>query len=54
MELAEVLVDRKRYSEVRDLLATIPPLPQSDVMDAQYQRDAAALAERIRDKRDGR
>lgn len=53
LELAEVLVDRKRYSEARDVLATIPPLPQSDVMDAQYQRDAAALAERIRDKRDG-
>ena len=53
LELAEVLVDRKRYSEARDLLATIPSLPQSDVMDAQYQRDAAALAERIRDKRDG-
>ncbi len=53
LELAEVLVDRKRYSEARELLASIPPLPQSDVMDAQYQRDAAALAERIRDKRDG-
>lgn len=53
LELAEVLADRKRYSEARELLASIPPLPQSDVMDAQYQRDAAALAERIRDKRDG-
>jgi len=53
LELAEVLVDRKRYREARELLATIPSLPQSDVMDAQYQRDAAALAERIRDKRDG-
>ena len=53
LELAEVLVDRKRYAEARDLLTSIPPLPQSDVMDAQYQRDAAALAERIRDKRDG-
>jgi tetratricopeptide (TPR) repeat protein len=53
LELAEVLVDRKLYRDARDLLATIPPLPQSDVMDAQYQRDAAALAERIRDKRDG-
>jgi tetratricopeptide (TPR) repeat protein len=53
LELAEVLVDRKRYSEARELLASIPPLPQSDVMDAQYQRDAARLAERIRDKRDG-
>jgi len=53
LELAEVLVDRKRYGEARDLLATIPSLPQSDVMDEQYQRDAAALAERIRDKRDG-
>jgi tetratricopeptide (TPR) repeat protein len=53
LELAQVLVDRKRYSEARALLATIPPLSQSDVMDEQYQRDAAALAERIRDKRDG-
>lgn len=54
LELAEVLVDRKRYTEARELLASIPPLPQSDVMDATYQRDAAALAERIRDKQDGR
>lgn len=53
LELAEVLVDRKRYSEARDLLASIPPLPQSDVMDAVYQREAAGLAERISDKRDG-
>ena len=44
---------RRAVDEARDLLATIPPLPQSDVMDAQYQRDAAALAERIRNKRDG-
>jgi tetratricopeptide (TPR) repeat protein len=54
LELAEVLVDRKRYAEARELLASIPPLPPSDVMDAQYQRDAAALAERIGDKQDGR
>lgn len=54
LELAEVLVDRKRYREAREILASIPPLPQSDVMDAQYQRDADSLAERIRDKEDGR
>ncbi len=53
LELADVLVDRKRYSDARAQLAAIAPLPQSDVMDAQYQRDAAALAERIRDKQDG-
>ena len=54
LELAEVLVDRKRYSDARELLETIPPLAQSDPMDDQYKRDAAALAERIKDKRDGR
>ena len=52
LELAEVYVDRKRYSDARELLAAIPPLPLSDVLDPQYQRDAAALAVKIKDRRD--
>jgi tetratricopeptide (TPR) repeat protein len=54
LELAEVYAELKRYRAARELLATIPPLPQSDVLDARYQRDATALAARIRDRRDPR
>ncbi|HXF96748.1 MAG TPA: tetratricopeptide repeat protein [Gemmatimonadales bacterium] len=52
LELAEVLVDLGRFSEARAQLQAIPGLPVRDVMDEEYKREAAALLERIRDKRD--
>jgi hypothetical protein len=52
LELAEIYVDLEQYTRARELLASIPPLPQSDPFDAQYQRDAAALMERIAGKKD--
>lgn len=52
LELAEVYVDLRRYAQARELLASIPPLPIADVLDARYQRDAEELLVEIRDKRD--
>jgi tetratricopeptide (TPR) repeat protein len=52
LELAEVYVDLDRYSKARELLQTIPPLPIGDVQDTRYKQEAAALLERIRDKKD--
>ena len=52
LELAEVLVDLKRYSEARGQLERIPSLPVRDVLDEQYKREAAELLERIKDKED--
>ena len=52
LELAEVLVDRGRYSEARKHLEKISGLPVSDVLDEHYKRDAAALLERIKNKQD--
>jgi hypothetical protein len=52
LELAEVLVDRERYSAAREQLTTIATLPIGDVLDPQYQREAAALLARVAGKRD--
>lgn len=52
LELAEVYVDLDQYSKARELLQSIPPLPQSDPMDTVYQHDAAALLQRIAAKKD--
>ena len=52
LELAEVYVDLDRYSKARELLQTIPPLPIGDILDPRYKQEAAALLERIRDKKD--
>ena len=52
LELAEVYVDLGRYTEARELLNSIPPLPLGDVLDAQYKREAADLLTEIRDKKD--
>ncbi|MGH7701025.1 MAG: hypothetical protein ACREMJ_10985, partial [Gemmatimonadales bacterium] len=52
LELAEVLADVERFSEARQYLESVAPLPIGDVLDEQYKREAAALLEKIRDKRD--
>lgn len=53
LELAEVLVDLKRYDEARRQLALIPDLPILDVLDPSHKKKAAKLLEKIRDKKGG-
>lgn len=52
LDLAEMLIDRKRYSEARIHLTRIGELPIYDVLDPQHQRDAAALLQKIEGKKD--
>jgi hypothetical protein len=52
LELAEVLVDLKRYTEAREQLTTIPSLPLRDVLDERYQREAVELLAEIRGRSD--
>ncbi len=52
LDLAEVLIDRKRYSEARTQLELIGTLPVYDVMDPAYQEQAAALLQKIEGKKD--
>lgn len=52
LELAEVYTDLGRYSKAREQLQVIPTLPDVDVLDAQYKRDAAALFEDIKNEKD--
>ena len=52
LDLAEILVDRKRYREARVHLNLIATLPVQDVMDPVYQARAAALLQEIEGKED--
>ena len=52
LELAEVYVDLGRYSKAREQLLVIPTLPNVDVEDAEYKKDAAALLEDIKNEKD--
>lgn len=52
LDLAEMLIDRQRYSEARIHLNRIADLPIYDVLDPQNQQDAIALLARIKDKKD--
>ncbi len=52
LDLAEVLIDRRRYSEARTHLEHIGQLPVYDVMDPEYQEQASALLRRIEGKKD--
>lgn len=51
LELAEIYVDRKRYDDARSELAQLAALPDREIMDSVYRREAAALAADIADKR---
>ena len=52
LELAEVLIDLKRYDEARTQLNAIAPLPPtSDVLDPMYKKKAAELLEEVRRKK---
>lgn len=52
LDLAEMLIDRQRYSEARIHLRQVESLPVFDVMDPAHQRRAAALLTRIEGKKD--
>ena len=52
LDLAEVYIDRKRYTDARRHLEQIATLPVVDVMDARYQADALILLRKIENKSD--
>jgi len=52
LELAEVYTDLGQYSKARAQLQVIPTLPDVDVLDAQYKKDAAALLADIKNEKD--
>jgi tetratricopeptide (TPR) repeat protein len=52
LELAEVYTDLGQYSKAREQLQVIPTLPNYDVLDPQYKKDAAALLEDIKNEKD--
>lgn len=51
LELAKVYADRKRYEEARAQLAELQALPEREIRDSAYKREAADLAARIARKR---
>jgi tetratricopeptide (TPR) repeat protein len=51
LELAEIYVDRKRYDDARAQLTEVAALPDREIMDSVYRREAAALEQRIAKKR---
>lgn len=52
LELAEVYVDLGQYSKAREHLLVIPTLPNTDVQDAQFKEEAAALLDDIKNEKD--
>lgn len=50
LELAQIYVDRKRYGDARAQLDTLARLPDREVRDSAYRREAEALAARIAGK----
>jgi tetratricopeptide (TPR) repeat protein len=51
LELAEIYADRKRYDDARAELVQLEALPDREIMDSVYRREAKALAERIANKK---
>jgi tetratricopeptide (TPR) repeat protein len=51
LELAEIYVDRKRYTDARQQLQELAAVPDREIMDPVYRREAAALADAIRNKK---
>jgi tetratricopeptide (TPR) repeat protein len=52
LDLAEIYIDRDRYSEARIHLNQVESLPVYDVMDPAYKERAASLLKRIAKKKD--
>jgi tetratricopeptide (TPR) repeat protein len=51
LELAEIYVDRKRYADARQQLEELAAVPDREIMDSVYRRQAADLATAIRNKK---
>jgi tetratricopeptide (TPR) repeat protein len=51
LELAEIYLDRKRYADARGELARISELPDREIGDERYRREATRLSEQIAKKR---
>jgi regulator of microtubule dynamics protein 3 len=51
LELAEIYADRKRYADARQQLEELAALPDREIMDSVYRRQAADLAGAIRKKK---
>jgi len=51
LDLAEVLVSRKKWADARQQLDAIAALPSTDVSDPAYKRQARALELKIPEKR---
>lgn len=52
LDLAEVYIDRGRYSDARAQLTAIASLPLTDPLDSRYQAEAAALLAKIAERKD--
>lgn len=50
LELAEIYADRKRYADARIQLADLAALPDREIMDSVYRREAEALGRKLGDK----
>jgi tetratricopeptide (TPR) repeat protein len=50
LELAEIYADRKRYAEARQQLDRVTELPDRELMDPVYRRQAADLAKKLADR----
>ena len=50
LELAEIYVDRKRYADARAQLTALEALPDREIMDSVYRREAEALRRSIAKK----
>jgi tetratricopeptide (TPR) repeat protein len=51
LELAQIYVDRKRYDDARAQLRELEALPDREIMDSVYRREAEALDQKIENKR---
>ncbi len=51
LELAEIYADRKRYPEARKELDEVAALPNREIMDPLYRRQAADLSKEIADRK---
>src|SRR6266516_1716808 len=52
LDLAEVYIDLGHYSKAREQLTTIATLPIADVLDSEYQKEAAQLLDDIKTEKD--
>jgi tetratricopeptide (TPR) repeat protein len=50
LELAQIYVDRKRYDDARAQLRELEALPDREIMDSVYRREAEALDKKIENK----